>query len=64
LREGFIDCWKEFFLGRDQEESLGSFRQKASNILKSREYSHEVKEAVARGLAKSDRELVGWKGAP
>jgi MoaA/NifB/PqqE/SkfB family radical SAM enzyme len=38
LREGFLYCWKEFFLGRDHEESLGSFRQKARNILKSREY--------------------------
>ncbi|MBD3317923.1 MAG: radical SAM protein [Chitinivibrionales bacterium] len=64
LREGFIHCWKEFFLGRDQEESLLSFRQKASNILKSREYSQKVKQAVAFGLNKTDGELAAWKGEP
>jgi radical SAM superfamily enzyme YgiQ (UPF0313 family) len=50
LREGFIRLWKEFFASADMEESLSSFRQKAENILKSREYSQKVKDAVARGL--------------
>jgi len=50
LRDGFIHLWKEFFTNVDHEESLASFRQRAENILKSREYSQRVKEAVARGL--------------
>lgn len=50
LRQGFIRLWKEFFAGADLEESLSSFRQKAENILKSREYSQKVKDAVRKGL--------------
>jgi radical SAM superfamily enzyme YgiQ (UPF0313 family) len=52
LRQGFVRLWKEFFASADMEESLSSFRQKAENILKSREYSQQVKDAVARGLKK------------
>lgn len=50
LREGFVYLWKEFFRQADHEEALASFRQKAQNILKSREFSQKVKQAVARGL--------------
>lgn len=53
LQEGFVYLWKEFFNKTDHEEALSSFHQKAQNILKSREYSQEVKNAVARGLARS-----------
>jgi radical SAM superfamily enzyme YgiQ (UPF0313 family) len=53
LRQGFIMLWKEFFKNADLEESLSSFRQKAENILKSREYSQKVKDAVKKGLMKS-----------
>ncbi|HUI93056.1 MAG TPA: radical SAM protein [Chitinivibrionales bacterium] len=52
LHDGFIMLWKEFFKNVDLEESLSSFRQKAENILKSREYSQKVKDAVKRGLNK------------
>jgi radical SAM superfamily enzyme YgiQ (UPF0313 family) len=51
LLEGFLGLWKEFFKNADLEESLSSFRQKAENILKSREYSQKVKDAVKKGLA-------------
>jgi radical SAM superfamily enzyme YgiQ (UPF0313 family) len=54
LHDGFIRLWKEFFAGADLEESLSSFRQKAENILKSREYSQKVKDAVARGLGEKN----------
>jgi radical SAM superfamily enzyme YgiQ (UPF0313 family) len=54
LRDGFIMLWKDFFKNADLEESLSSFRQKAENILKSREYSQKVKDAVARGLNKKE----------
>ncbi len=52
LREGFVRLWKDFFANADLEESLSAFRQKAENILKSREYSQKVKEAVAKGLTR------------
>ncbi len=55
LIDGFIYLWKEFFHTADHEESLSKFYQKAENILKSREYSQEVKDAVAKGLAKRKR---------
>ncbi len=55
LIDGFIYLWKEFFHTADHEESLSTFYQKAENILKSREYSQEVKDAVAKGLAKRKR---------
>ncbi len=53
LLDGFIHLWKEFFGTVNHEESLASFRQRAENILKSREYSQRVKDAVARGLRAS-----------
>lgn len=52
LVDGFIYLWKTFFKHIDHEESLNVFHQKAENILKSREYSQKVKDAVTRGLAK------------
>jgi radical SAM superfamily enzyme YgiQ (UPF0313 family) len=51
LLTGFLGLWREFFKNADLEESLSSFRQKAENILKSREYSQKVKDAVKRGLS-------------
>lgn len=50
LQDGFIYLWKEFFRTADHAASLESFRQKAENILKSKEYSQQVKNGVARGL--------------
>lgn len=52
LRDGFVMLWREFFKNTNHEESLSTFHQKLDNILKSREYSQEVKDAVARGLSK------------
>jgi radical SAM superfamily enzyme YgiQ (UPF0313 family) len=52
LVDGFVYLWKEFFNRADYAESLNTFQQKAENILKSREYSQKIKDAVARGLAK------------
>jgi len=52
LTDGFILLWKEFFRNKDHEESLGAFNQKLENILKSREHSHKVKDAVLKGMAK------------
>ena len=53
LLSGFLGLWREFFKKADLEESLSSFRQKAENILKSREYSQKVKDAVKKGLTRS-----------
>jgi radical SAM superfamily enzyme YgiQ (UPF0313 family) len=50
LLSGFLGLWREFFKNADLEESLSSFRQKAENILKSREYSQKVKDSVKKGL--------------
>lgn len=50
LRDGFVRLWKEFFSRVDHEESLSTFHQKLDNILKSREFSQSVKDAVARGM--------------
>lgn len=52
LVDGFIYLWKEFFLHADHEESLSTFHQKLDNILKSREYSQQVKDAVKKGMEK------------
>lgn len=52
LRDGFVMLWKEFFKKANHEESLSSFHQKLDNIIKSREFSQAVKDAVARGLSK------------
>jgi len=52
LLSGFISLWQEFFKNADLEESLSSFKQKAENILKSREYSQTVKDSVKKGLLK------------
>jgi radical SAM superfamily enzyme YgiQ (UPF0313 family) len=52
LRDGFISLWKEYCSTIDQAEALSTFNQKVGNILKSKEYSQKVKDAVARGLAK------------
>ncbi len=56
LIDGFLYLWKQFFKIKDHEEALSSFHQKAENILRSREYSQKVKDAVARGLAKKSKE--------
>lgn len=53
LVDGFIHVWKEFFKNVIREKSLSPFQQNAEKILRSREYSQNVKEAVARGLARS-----------
>jgi hypothetical protein len=45
-----VYLWKEFFKKMDLEDSLSSFHQKLENILKSREISQNVKNAVAKGL--------------
>jgi len=50
LLDGFIYVWKEFFKEANHEEALASFTMDAENILKSREYSQEVKDAVKRGI--------------
>jgi radical SAM superfamily enzyme YgiQ (UPF0313 family) len=52
LRDGFIMLWKEFFTKNNPELAHNTFNQKLENILKSKEYSQTVKNAVARGLAK------------
>ena len=59
VRDGFVRLWKEFFCSADHEQALASFRQKAENILRSREFSQQIKDAVARGLNKSGAELTG-----
>jgi len=53
LRKGFVTLWKEFFARNNIEVAHSSFHQKLENILKSKEYSQQVKDAVARGLAKT-----------
>ena len=53
LVDGFLYVWKEFFKNVIHEKSLSPFQQNAEKILRSREYSQNVKEAVARGLARS-----------
>jgi radical SAM superfamily enzyme YgiQ (UPF0313 family) len=50
LRDGFVNLWREFFKKVNYEESLSTFHQKIENILKSREYSQTVKDAVSKGL--------------
>ena len=50
LRDGFVYLWREFFSKVDHEESLSTFHQKLDNILKSREISQRVKDAVVRGI--------------
>jgi hypothetical protein len=52
LLSGFLGLWRDFFQTADLVESLSSFRQKAENILKSKEYSQNVKDAVKKGLSK------------
>jgi radical SAM superfamily enzyme YgiQ (UPF0313 family) len=52
LVDGFLYLWKEFFARQNHEESLSAFNMSAENILKSREYSKEVKDAIQRGLDK------------
>ncbi|OHD41624.1 MAG: hypothetical protein A2086_01950 [Spirochaetes bacterium GWD1_27_9] len=53
LRDGFVYLWKEFFKVRDHSVALETFHQKAENILKSKEFSEEVKNMVRKGLEKS-----------
>ncbi len=53
LREGFVRLWKEFFRDANHEEALETFRQKAENVMRSREFSQQVRDAVARGLRRS-----------
>lgn len=57
LRDGFVMLWREFFRKVDYEESLSSFHQKLENILKSREFSQEVKDAVVRGINQNQIKL-------
>ncbi len=52
LVDGFVYLWKEFYLKADHEESLNTFHQKLENILKSREFSERVKDAVKKGMEK------------
>lgn len=55
LVDGFLRVWKEFFATQDHEESLEAFDMKMENILKSREYSQDVKDAIARGMARGEK---------
>ena len=57
LRDGFVMLWREFFSKVDYEESLSSFHQKLENILKSREFSQKVKDAVSRGIKQNQIKL-------
>jgi radical SAM superfamily enzyme YgiQ (UPF0313 family) len=57
LVDGFIHLWKSFFRSADHEVALNSFYQKVENILKSKEYSQKVKDAVARGIADYERRI-------
>jgi len=50
LVEGFLHLWKEFYKHADYEEVLCSFALRAEIILKSKEYSQQVKDAVKKGL--------------
>ncbi len=50
LRDGFVYLWKEFFKSKNHADSLSMFHQKAENILKSKEFSQEVKDSVQKGL--------------
>jgi hypothetical protein len=52
LNDGFVYVWKEFFKGANHLDSLSSFTMDTDKILKSLEYSQEVKDAVQRGLDK------------
>lgn len=52
LRDGFIRLWKEFFSRNNLELAHNTFNQKIENILRSKEYSQTVKDAVTRGMAK------------
>ena len=55
LRNGFVMLWKEFFSRINIEVAHNTFHQKLENILKSKEYSQQVKDAVARGLKKQQK---------
>lgn len=59
LVEGYIRLWKEFFKTRDPWESNASFDMELSNLLKSNEYSQEIKDAIQRGINK--REILKMK---
>jgi radical SAM superfamily enzyme YgiQ (UPF0313 family) len=59
LREGFIYLWKEFFKIRDHTKALETFHQKAENILKSKEYSQDIKDRVRKGLNDSGYNISG-----
>ncbi len=52
LREGFVTLWKEFFTSNNIEIAHNTFHQKLENILKSKEYSRKIKDAVARGMTR------------
>lgn len=52
LRGGFVRLWKEFFTRNNIEVAHNTFHQKLENILKSKEYSQQVKDAVSRGLSR------------
>lgn len=56
LRDGFIYLWKEFFKTKDHADSLSSFHQKMDNIMKSKEFSQQVKDSVKKGM-----ENAGYK---
>nr|HPO49768.1 hypothetical protein [Spirochaetota bacterium] len=56
LRDGFIYLWKEFFKTKDHADSLSSFHQKLDNIMKSKEYSQQVKDSIKKGM-----ENAGYK---
>jgi radical SAM superfamily enzyme YgiQ (UPF0313 family) len=50
LLDGFVYVWKEYFKEANHLESLSSFTMDAEKILRSLEYSQEVKDAVQRGI--------------
>jgi radical SAM superfamily enzyme YgiQ (UPF0313 family) len=51
LLEGFLCLWKEFYKYADYDEALSSFTLRAEIILKSKEYSNRIKDAVRKGLS-------------
>lgn len=57
LRNGFVMLWKDFFSRNNIEVAHNTFHQKLENILKSKEYSQQVKDAVARGLKKQHKTI-------
>lgn len=52
LVQGYLRLWKEFFANRDVDLSNSAFDMDLKNLLNSKEYSQEIKDAVQRGIDK------------